>query len=103
MHLRAAVIQLNSRNNPAENLSTVEHFLDRAATMGAQFVSLPEFWIYLCACSGFAEAAQTIPSPALARLREQARQHKMIVHGGSIVERSSTIPGKFHDTSYLIS
>lgn len=103
MHLRAAVIQLNSRNNPAENLATVEHFLDRAATMGAQFVSLPEFWIYLGPYSGFDEAAQTIPGPAIARLQEKARQHKMIVHGGSIVERSSAIPGKFYNTSVLIN
>ena len=34
MHLRTAVIQLNSRDNPAENLATVERSLDRAAAMG---------------------------------------------------------------------
>jgi deaminated glutathione amidase len=102
MHLRTAVIQLNSRDNPAENLATVEHFLDRAAAMGAQFVSLPEFWTYLGPYSGFDEAAQTIPGPTIERLQEKARKHKMIVHGGSIVERVSTMPGKFHNTSVLI-
>jgi len=102
MHLRTAVIQLNSRNNPAENLATVEHFLDRAAAMGAQFVSLPEFWTYLGPYAGFDEAAQTIPGPTIERLQEKARKHKMIVHGGSIVERVSTMPGKFHNTSVLI-
>src|SRR5256714_14242429 len=102
MHLRTAVIQLNSRDNPAENLAPVEHFLDRAAAMGAQFVSLPEFWTYLGPYSGFDEAAQTIPGPTIERLQEKARKHKMIVHGGSIVERVSTMPGKFHNTSVLI-
>jgi len=102
MHLRTAVIQLNSRNNPAENLATVEHFLDRAAAMGAQFASLPEFWTYLGPYAGFDEAAQTIPGPTIERLQEKARKHKMIVHGGSIVERVSTMPGKFHNTSVLI-
>jgi deaminated glutathione amidase len=103
MHLRTAVIQLNSRNNPAENLATVEHLLDRAASMGAQFVGLPEFWTYLGPYSGFEEAAQTIPGPAIERLQEKARRHKMIVHGGSIVEYAPQTPGKFHNTSVLIN
>ena len=61
MHLRTAVIQVNARDNPAENLATVERFLDRAAQMGAQFVSLPEFWTYLGPYSGFEKAGQSIP------------------------------------------
>src|SRR5229473_1249523 len=101
MLLRTAVIQVNSRDNPAENLATVEHFLDRAANMGAQFVGLPELWTYLG--PGFEEAAQTIPGPTIERLQEKARKHKMIVHAGSVVERSPNTPGKFHNTSVLIN
>ena len=103
MLLRTAVIQVNSRNNPAENLASVEHFLERAAAMGAQFVGLPEFWTYLGPYSGFEEAAQTIPGPTIERLQEKARKHKMIVHAGSMVERSPDTPGKFHNTSVLIN
>jgi len=103
MHLRTAVMQLNSRDNPAENLATVERFLDRAADMGAQFVGLPEFWTYLGPYAGFAEAAQTIPGPAIERLQEKARRHKMIVHGGSIIERHPDLNGKFYNTSVLIN
>lgn len=103
MHLKTAVIQLNSRDKPAENLATVEQFLDRAADMGAQFVCLPEFWTYLGPYAGFEEAAQTIPGPAITRLQEKARKHKMIVHGGSIVECSPTFAGKFSNTSVLIN
>ena len=44
MNLRTVVIQVNTRDNLAENLSNVERFLDQAADMGAQFVGLPEFW-----------------------------------------------------------
>ena len=102
MQLKTAVIQLNSRDNPAENLSTVEHFLDRAAEMGADFAGLPEFWTYLGPYSGYDQAAQTIPGPAIERLQEKARRHNMIVHGGSIVERHPTLPGKFYNTSVLI-
>src|SRR6266700_3711298 len=103
MNLRTVVIQVNTRDNPAENLSNVERFLDRAADMGAQFVGLPEFWTYLGPYSGFDSAAQTIPGPIIEVLQEKARKHKMIVHGGSIVERDPQLAGKFYNTSVLIN
>ncbi len=103
MHLKTAVIQVNSRDNPAENLTNVERFLDQAADMGAQFAGLPEYWSYLGPYSGFDDAAQTIPGPFVERLQEKARKHKMIVHGGSIVERHPEIAGKFYNTSVLIN
>src|SRR5438270_7831016 len=103
MHLKTAVIQLNSRNNPAENLSTVENFLDQAAGMGAAFATLPEFWSYLGPYSGFDEAAQTIPGPFIERLQEKARRYRMMVHAGSIVERDPQLAGKFYNTSVLIN
>jgi deaminated glutathione amidase len=103
MNLRTAVIQVNTRDNLAENLSNVERFLDQAADMGAQFVGLPEFWTYLGPSSGFESAAQTIPGPIIEILQEKAREHNMIVHGGSIVERDPQLAGKFYNTSVLIN
>lgn len=102
MRMRMAVIQLNSRNIPSENMAVVEQSLDRAAAMGAQFVALPELWTYLGPYAGYEEAAQTIPGPAIELLQEKARKHNMIVHGGSIVERHPAIAGKFYNTSVLI-
>src|SRR2546425_11896739 len=102
MNLRTVVIQVNTRDDPAENLSNVERFLDQAASMGAQFVGLPEFWTYLGPYAGFAGAAQTIPGPAIERLQEKARRHRMIVHGGSIIESHPDLNGKFYNTSVLI-
>lgn len=103
MHLRTAAIQLNSRDDPAENLSVVEHLVERAAAMGAQFVGLPEFWTYLGPYSGFDTASQTIPGPAIERLQKLALKHQMIVHCGSIVERIPHTPGKFYNTSVLLN
>ena len=103
MRVRMAVIQLNSRSNPSENMAAVEQLLDRAADMGAQFVGLPELWTYLGPYIGYEEAAQTIPGPAIALLQEKARKHNMIVHGGSIVERHPNLSGKFYNTSVLIN
>src|SRR5215471_1343792 len=103
MNLRTAVIQVNTRDDPAENLSNVERFLNQAAGMGAQFVCLPEFWTYLGPYSGFDGAAQTIPGPIVELLQEKARRHKVIVHGGSILERDPQLKGKFYNTSVLIN
>jgi len=103
MNLRTVVIQVNARDNPAENLSNVERFLDQAADLRAQFVCLPEFWTYLGPYSGFDGAAQTIPGPVVELLQEKARKHKMIVHGGSIIERDPQLTGKFYNTSLLIN
>src|SRR5438093_718457 len=93
MHLRAAAIQLNSRNNPAENLATVEHFLEQAADMGAQFVSLPEFWTYLGPYSGFDEAAQTIPGPAIAQYRKIHLFDVDLANGEKHYESERIVPG----------
>jgi len=103
MHVRTAVIQLNSRDHPAENLAVVERLVERAASMGAQFVGLPEFWTYLGPYSGFDAAAQTIPGPAIERLQKLARQHHIIVHCGSMVERIAEMPGKFYNTSVMLN
>jgi predicted amidohydrolase len=102
MHLRTAVIQVNARDNSTENLANVERLLDQAADMGARFASLPEYWSYLGPYSGFDAVAQTVPGPLIERLQEKARQHRMIVHGGSIVERHPELPGKFSNTCVLI-
>lgn len=102
MYLRTAVIQLNTRDQLSENMASVEQSLERAGALGAQFVALPEFWTYLGAYKGFEEVAQTLSGPAITLLQEQARKHKMIVHGGSIVEKHPYLAGKFHNTSVLI-
>ncbi len=102
-YLRTGVIQLNSRGNVDENMSIVEKSLDRAAALGAQFVALPEYWTYLGPYAGFEQAAQTLSGPAMQLLQEKARQHSMIVHGGSIVEKHPTLTGKFYNTSVLIN
>lgn len=102
MHLKTAVIQLNTRELLNENLAHVERLLDEAAGMGAQFVGLPEFWSYLGPYSGFDQVAQNVPGPLIERLQAKAHQHHMIVHGGSIIERHPDVPGRFYNTCVLI-
>src|SRR5260370_34433328 len=103
MYLKTAVIQVNTRDNLAENLAQVERLMDQAAGMGAQFAALAEYWSYLGPISGFDQAAESVSGPFIARLQEKALQHRMIVHGGRIVERHPELPGKFYNTSVLIN
>src|SRR5581483_4101217 len=102
MHLKVAVLQVNTRDNPEENLAAVERLLDQAADMGAQFACLPEYWSYLGPYSAFDRVAQTVPGPFIERLQEKARRYGMIVHGGSIVERHPDLSGRFYNTCVLI-
>lgn len=102
-NLKIGIIQLNSRQNIVENISAVEQSLERAASFGVDIVALPELWTYLGPYDGYANAAQSLPGPAITMLREQARRHHMIVHGGSIVEQHSEKRDRFFNTSVLIN
>src|SRR5260370_16786683 len=103
MYLKTAVIQVNTRDNLAENLAQVERLLDQAAGMGAQFAALPEYWSYLGPISGFDQAAQSVSGPFIARLQEKARHHRMIVHPGSLLSHHPQLPAKFSNTPVLFT
>lgn len=86
-HIVVGVVQTNSQEDPQANLDEVLAGIDRAARMGAQFVSLPETWSYLGEKEGEAAAAITIPGDLTDALAEQARQHGVWLHAGSVIER----------------
>lgn len=100
--LKIAVVQLNSRNNLGENMAAVEQSLERAASFGVDVVALPELWTYLGPYNGYRDVSQPLSGPAITMLREQARRHRMIVHGGSIVEQHPHDKERFFNTSVLI-
>lgn len=81
------VVQTNSGDDPEANLAEALAGIDRAARMGAQFVSLPETWTYLGRSSGDKPAAVPIPGELTDTLAEKARQHGIWLHGGSMLER----------------
>jgi predicted amidohydrolase len=100
--LKVALVQLNARTSLAENMAATGQAIERAASYGVDIVALPEFWTYLGPYDGFERIAQTLDGPAITMLREQARRHHMIVHGGSIVEQHPTERARFYNTSVLI-
>jgi deaminated glutathione amidase len=81
------LVQTNSQDNPEANLDEVLAGIDRAARMGAQFISLPETWNYLGEKDGQDAAAAVIPGDLTASLADKARQHGIWLHAGSILEK----------------
>jgi deaminated glutathione amidase len=81
------LVQTNSQDNLDTNLDEVLAGIDRAARMGAQFISLPETWNYLGEKDGQDAAAAVIPSDLTASLAAKARQHGIWLHAGSILEK----------------
>lgn len=84
--IRAAVIQMSSTPDKAENFGVAEGLIRRAAAEGADLVALPELW----SCHGLQEAyrenAEPIPGPTTEFLGGLARELKIYVLGGSIFE-----------------
>lgn len=89
--MRVSVIQMNSRDDKAANLAAAEELV-RAAVREDRpdFVVLPEVWPLL---GGDAAAKRAAAEPlgeqgeAWRLLRDLARGHRIVLHGGSLLER----------------
>jgi predicted amidohydrolase len=82
----AAAIQMSSTPRKAENLETAERLIRDAISAGAELVALPELW----SCHGlenvYRENAESIPGPTIEFLGGLARELRVWVLGGSILE-----------------
>lgn len=85
--LQVAIVQMNSGDDKATNVSAAIAGIERAAAQGARLVSLPEVWTYLGPDEGNAAAAETIPGPLTDQLGALARDHDIWLHAGSVYER----------------
>jgi predicted amidohydrolase len=81
------VVQTNSQDDKAANIDEALAGIDRAAKMGARFVSLPELWTYLGPGDSKMAAAEAIPGDLTRTLADKAREHSIYLHAGSILER----------------
>ncbi len=96
----AAAVQLCAGSDKAANLDKAESFVRAAAGRGAALVALPEVFLWRGPRAQEIEAAEPIPGPATARLASLARELRIHLLGGSILER---VPGaaKAFNTSCL--
>jgi deaminated glutathione amidase len=85
--LVVGVVQTNSQDDKNANIAEVLAGIDRAARMGAQFVSLPETWTHLGRSRGDKAAAEMIPGELTDMLADKAREHSIWLHAGSMLEK----------------
>jgi predicted amidohydrolase len=101
MELKVAAVQLSSGSDVSSNMDEAESLVIEAADQGAQYVQLPEYFNFLGPFSGFEGAAETVPGPTTSRMAELAKSRSLILHLGSLLERSPEA-GKFFNTSVVI-
>jgi deaminated glutathione amidase len=84
--IKVAAIQMSSTPDKMENSETAEALIREAVAAGADLVALPELW----SCHGldevYRENAEPVPGPTTEFLGSLARELKVYVLGGSILE-----------------
>jgi len=99
--VRAAIVQLTSSDDLAENLAAAEALVREAAADRARFIALPEMFAYLRREGQRFPHAQPVDGEIVARVRAWARELGVRILAGSIAE---SVPGseRVHNTSVLV-
>jgi predicted amidohydrolase len=102
VHVRVALVQMNSRDDKAANLERAEALVAQAATWGSDLVVLPELWTYLGPGKRHAEVAEPIPGETSELLGRLASRYGCWLVGGSYLE---AVPGaeRLHNTSVVFN
>ena len=100
--LRVAAVQMSSGGDKATNVRDAVALIERAASMGASLVALPETWTYMGDSDGTRDAGESIPGDTTERLADAARRNGVWVHGGSIFEVAEGEP-RVYNTTVVIS
>jgi predicted amidohydrolase len=85
--LRAAAVQLNSTADPASNLAAADRLTRAAAADGARLIVLPEKWTAMGSDDDLLAAAETLEGPSIEWARSTARELRVDLVAGSILER----------------
>ncbi|MGC1419540.1 MAG: carbon-nitrogen hydrolase family protein [Acidimicrobiales bacterium] len=96
-----AAVQLSSGSDPVSNVATAIELIREAASRGAIYIQVPEYFNYLGPARNFPAVSETVPGPTTARLGQLARELNVTVHVGSLLERSSD-PAKCFNTSVVL-
>jgi predicted amidohydrolase len=87
----AAAVQLNATDDAERNRATAERLVREAARRGARLVLLPEKWNRLGSAEAMLAGAEPLDGPSLTWARNMARELRIDLVAGSILER---IPGE---------
>jgi predicted amidohydrolase len=103
--MKAALIQLNSSDQPLENIPVVVEFMRQAASAGAQFLLPPE--VTNCVSDSRAHQQEVLSleadDPTLAALRAEAEVLGVWLLIGSLGLKTGDADGRFANRSFMIS
>src|SRR5688572_2820956 len=105
-HVRIALVQMRCDGAAHDNFQRALDGVAEAARAGANLVVLPELFLgpYFCQRpddrSAF-DLAEPVPGPTTRRLAEAAREHRVVLVGGSVFEKSAD--GKFFNTAAVFN
>lgn len=103
--MKAALLQLTSSDDPAENLGIVRGMMRQAADQGAGFVLTPE--VTNCISSSRTHQAAVLcmqdDDPTLAGLRKEAEHLGVWLLIGSLALKTTDADGRFANRSFLIA
>ncbi len=85
--MKAAAVQLNSTADPAANLAVADRLVRAAAAAGAELIVLPEKWTAMGDDEQLRATAELLDGPAIAWACAIARELRVELVAGSIVER----------------
>ncbi|SHL52651.1 hypothetical protein SAMN05443432_101766 [Roseovarius litoreus] len=103
--MKAALIQLNSSDDPDENLAVTHSLVAEAAGAGADFVLTPE--VTNCVSADRTRQQEVLhpemTDPTLAGLQAQARDLGIWLLIGSLALKTEDADGRFANRSFLVS
>src|SRR5947209_3139913 len=100
--IKVGLVQMRCDGAPGDNLERALRGIGEAARAGAGLVVLPELFLgpYFCQRKDDASAfalAEPVPGPTSERLSSAARDHRLVLVGGSVFEKSAD--GRFFNTT----
>jgi deaminated glutathione amidase len=100
--VRVAAVQLASGPIPEENVDRTTALVRRAASEGARYVQIPEYFNYRGPTSRYHSIAESVPGATTSQLGALARELGITLHVGSLFEQAPT-PEKSFNTSVVIA
>src|SRR5262245_39263951 len=86
--MRVAVCQLNAGGGDVDaNVATAVRLLHEAADDGAVLAALPELWPHYGTRAAMHRIASAVPGPITDPVAEVARERRMWIVAGSVLER----------------
>jgi predicted amidohydrolase len=100
--LKVAAIQMASGPNPSKNSRSAARLTERAVQRGAEFIVLPETFLFRGSVRRIAPLAEHVPGESLRPFMQIAKRNKVWILAGSVSEKKSG-SSKSYNTSVLIS